>query len=740
MVLGPSSYSAPLFDLTHLFTVIYPSSGGSYQEMYGTALSRSGTEYIGSFACYGFGSAAATINQSYDIYWAKNAGVSVPMDLSNTNTYPKVCRAADYLINMWVAGGFPFMIGDASGGPHSSLFSGQANALAVLGAAGNQLTLAQVWQMWRDPRYAWLLKNLWSSNSADIVAAAATVNPIVTNTSRVVPDWGAVIEANSAETNLLNKTATTIRLGVGEGHVHNDYLDLNLFGFGVPLAVDLACRDKGSDWSLPSASAALVHNHAMAGSTLNPGHSASQTGEPWLKAFAPPLVRSCYNDGNGSQLDRHTFVMQVGTSNVFYVFDNQWLSGGTYHTWCFHGCESSNLAVNVSMSPLMSELTKTTAPGSQYVGPGTNVLQAVWTMTRGTQSFSNNIDGGSFTTVACEPTALGTNYNAALPPVQVRATLLGRANDAVLQGNPYSAVYQYCFPFLWSQTSNETVSIYPAVYDWYRGTPLVSNIVLLATNPVRVQVIAGTQTDTYESATNYFLGVSRDTSGVRYVKLNGYDVASLPDLTVNPAPDYASTITAIDYGARTLTTSSPLPANPLVTVGNSGRLVSLQLYGSGTTFSFNDDLLVAEGRITSLHVASPSTIAITLDQGLLFDGYGNRHSANMVLSTEDGSWHFRNNTVIASPVNTPLTTDVFTDANGDGLIDAKLYEIGEGDVVALPVDITIQRSGSGWSVQTNVPVSGSINNSPFNLSASGAGQFVGGAPSAPTLLGGVPGP
>jgi hypothetical protein len=727
---GPSPYTASLFDLTHLYSVIYPSSGGTYQEMYGVALSRSGTEYIGSFMVYALGSANSTINQSYMIYWAKIAGIPVPMDLSDTNAYPKVAKATDYLINMWVAGGFPFMIGDASGGPHSSLFGGQANAMSVLGASAQLQTLGQVWEMCQDRRYAWLLHTLWNSNNTDILAAAATIgNPILTNESRVVPDWGAVVEMTPTETNLLDKTAATIRLGVGSGHVHSDYLDLNLFAMGMPLSVNLACRNDSGDWSLPSAAWALVANHALAHTTLDASAAGTQTGEPWLKAFAPPLVRGGYNNGQGTQLDRQSFLMQIGSTNQYYAFDVQWLTGGTYHTWAFHGCESSNLLLNVPMSSgggyqwLDDDL-----PGTQLMGSGTNTLQAIWTMTRAAQTFDYSANGGgTLTTVACEPTVLGANYNPTLPPVQVRATLLGRSNDVVLQGNAYSATYQYCFPFLWSQTSNETTSVYPAVYDWYRGTPTVSNVVLLSTNPISVQVTAGEQIDTYECATNYFLVVSRDTNGIRYVQLNGYASVALSDIELIPAPDYAPTVTSIDYAARTLTTSAPLPQNPIVNVGNSGRQVSLQLFGSGTSFTFNDDLLVLEGLIDSLHVTSANTIAITLDQSLLFDGYGNRHSTNMVLTTEDGLWHFRNNTVIESPANTALSTDVFTDANGDGLIDAKMYEFGEGDTASVPVNIIIQRVPGGYTVNNNVAFTGfikSTNSATFSLAPSIGWQTV----------------
>jgi hypothetical protein len=348
------------------------------------------------------------------------------------------------------------------------------------------------------------------------------------------------------------------------------------------------------------------------------------------------------------------------------------------------------------------------------------VLQATWTMTRTNVNYDYSFNGGgTIQTVAGEPSILGTNYNPALPPVKVRATLLGRGSDTVFQGNPYSAMYGYCFPFLWVQETNEVQSVYPAVYEWYRGTPTISNAVIVNTDPLQAQVTtASGQVDTYTFTTNYCLAVSRDTNGIRWVKLSGFAQVSLPDLTLNPGPNYDVSITDINYSNRTLTTSSPLPDDPGVMAGNSGRRVWLALQGSGTHFTWQDDLLVQEGRITSLHVTGSNSIAITSDQPLLFDGYGNRNSSAMTVATEDGQWHFRNNQVIKSPAGVPLTSDAFADANGDGVIDMKTYEIGIGDHLSVPAEITVERSPSGWHVQSNVSLHAVVEGTTFDLVAS----------------------
>src|SRR6185503_10351987 len=103
---------------------------------------------------------------------------------------------------------------------------------------------------------------------------------------------------------------------------------------------------------------------------------------------------------------------------------------------------------------------------------------------------------------------LGRSYDSNLPPVHVRATLLGHGGEQVLQGNPYSQSYSYCFPFLWVQKqAGEGESVYPAIYEWYRGeTPVVAKAELVG-NAVRVTTTTG-QIDTFVATRTSFTAVS----------------------------------------------------------------------------------------------------------------------------------------------------------------------------------------------------------------------------------------
>jgi hypothetical protein len=735
-LLGPDPLTHDLFDLTHEITNIYPSNGGTYQELYANALSRSGVYYIASFMVYAFGDAQNTVHRAYLQKKAHDAGIPLKMNLSDIVHYRKVKGAGDFLLNMWVAGGFPFMVGDASGGTHSGLE-------AVRRLTMSSQAIKESFELFKDARFAWILKNYLGDTTPSVVQAAqGAKDPILHAESRVVPDYGAIVETGEAETDVTKKTAMTLRLGIGQGHAHHDYLDLNLFGMGLPLAVDLACRNEGTNWSRPSAGWSFLHNHALAHDSVDPNGAGNQSGEPWLRSFSPPLVQGSYVDDLGTtRLDRDASLIQVGTTGTYYGVDIQRITGKAYHTWAFHGAESNSLSLNVPMTAQSVRWIDRTLEGTQYTGTATDKLQATWTMTRTGSSYPFTFNGGgTIQTVGAEPTALGDKYNASLPPVNVRATLLGQSGASVLQGNPYSKSYAYAFPFLWVQKPASGTSVFPALYEWYRGASSVINSAqVVSWSPLTINVILQNgQNDVIESRDDGGLSiVSKDAQGVLWSKFVGVTNSSLNGVSVTMAPNYQATITDINYWERTLTTSAPLPRDPYIIAGNNGRKIYLQLTGVGTSFTWDDDLIIQEGAITDLRVLTPNTISLTSNQSVLFAGAGNRKKESFTTTNEDGTWHFRNNVVIKHPAGVDLSTAVFTDANNDGFINVKTYEIGIGDSVTVPVETTIRRNGPGFDIKTNVNGSGDIGSWHYTINAGSSWQSPSGyirSPRGPTNL------
>ena len=711
-VLGPGPLTADLFDLTKQFAYLHPFRG-TFQEGYATGLSRSGTYYTGSFLTYALGSAKEHIAKAYSMLLLKGAGVPPKMDISDVNRYPKIAAASSFILDMWVAGGFPFMVGDASGGPHTEPIAYQR---LDLGSERKAFSVAG------DPRHAWVLRDKLASKDADVLKAAeGQRDPILHNTSRVVPDFGAILELNPEEADLTKKTGVTLRLGIGQGHAHADFLDVNFFAMGLPMSVDLACRNEGTQtWSRPGANWSFLHNHAVAHDTDDPRLTPGQEGEPWLRAFAPPLMRGSYVSGRGdTHLERDLILMEIGDTGTFYAFDVQRLSGGKTHTWCFHGCESHDLALNVPMEPKTVRWIDRTLEGTHKVGASADTLQATWTMTREARDVKHSFqNGGIVKTVACEPVVLGKAYDPKLPPARMRATLLGHGGEQVMQGNPYSQSYAYCFPFLWVQGPAKETSVYPAVYEWYRGdATVVAKAELLTTTPLTARVTtASGQVDEYTSTPEGFSAVSRDAKGLRWAKFNGLARFDSAGLSFEAATaQYETPILSMDHNSRTLRTQDKLPANPGVCIGSPDRWSRLELKGQGTEFTWKDDLLIGGGTIQSIKVTGPDSVDVKTNQGVLFDTAGNRKAAGLTSTNEDGTWHFRGGKVVLKPQGATLTDQVFTDANGDGFVMLKTYEAGIGNRILLPADITVRRAAPGWEIRTNVQMRGKIGATAFAL-------------------------
>lgn len=704
-VLGPGPLTADLFDLTQQFTSLHPYQG-PYREGYATGLSRSGSYYTASFLSYALGSAKATISKAYSMLLLKRAGATPPFDLSDVERYPKVRGASDFILDMWVAGGFPFMVGDASGGPHTG---------PVAYSRMDQPTEEKAFALTGDPRHAWILKQRYkSTDPAVLKAAEGARDPILHNVSRVVPDFGVLLEMTPDEADLTRKTGATFRLGIGSGHAHSDFLDVNFFALGLPVSVDLACRNEGTQtWSRPGASWSFLHNHAVAHDTDDPAKVPGQEGEPWLRAFAPPLLRGSYLDKKEyTRLDRDLLLMQVGDTNAFYAFDAQRLRGGALHTWCFHGCESDALDLNVPMTPNTVRWVDRTLDGTHRTGQSVEYLQATWTMTREARDYAHKFNGGGVVkTVACEPAVLGGRYDAKLPPVRMRATLLGHPGESVMQGNPYSQNYAYCFPFLWVQHKAEGESVYPALYEWYRGdAPVIASARLVSRDPLTVEVVtASGQTDTYTSTAEGFAAVSRDAKGIRWAKVNGMAAFQTRDLSLAaPNARWAARIVDIDYARRALRLDAPLPPLTGALIGNDGRRTWIALKGEGREFTWKDDLLIHRARIADAGIAGPDAVDLKLSAPMLFADVGNRKFSGITVVTEDGQWHFRAGRVVRRPDGAQLTDKVFASPTEPGLGWAQCYEIGIGDTLEVPVDITLRRTEGGYEVQTNAPLTGTI--------------------------------
>ena len=440
--------------------------------------------------------------------------------------------------------------------------------------------------------------------------------------------------------------------------------------------------------------------------------------------------------------------MEVEGFDTPYVFDIQRLRGGCTHVWSFHGAESNEVTLNIPESPAehVQELGRTLA-STRFAGIATAKLEATWIMSRDVRTYKYTepeVDehvpdqDGLLTQKATEKEILGNEYKADLPTARIKATLLGHDGEQVYRGNFYSDPYGYSFPFLRVKSPAKPESIYPAVYQMYRccltedisDIPLLSNIELVSTSPIKVNITANTgQIDVFTSSGETITAVSRDVTGkVRYAKLNAGTNLTDSGIFITALKDkYKTPIRDIDYNSRTLTVVSPLPANPKALIGNSGRKIYLELKGEhGTVFTFDDDLIVNEARIKTDEEDYPlvdivnDSVAVSIAEdsktSVQFVGVGNRKQAGFTQTNETGTLYFRDAKIVKQPLSA-VTNNVFTDANNDGFINVKTYEIGIGDIVEVISDVTIRRTTGSYEAKTNVDIEGNVEGQTFKLCA-----------------------
>ena len=288
---GIGPYTFRLFDLTKAFETFNPGEEGRYQELYAYALTRNGHRNIGTFFDYAFGNAVNELKRAGIINKYKKFGCNPLMDISNVHKYPKIKASGNFLFEMFTVGGYPVIAGDAGGSTHPGK---RYMAKTRWAEPPNKPAFQAMFDIMNDPRAKWVLNNLFQTSSPeidpeiDVAVQGVEDDPSLHQYSRVVPGSGfAVIEKGSETTDKTKKMSAILKLGYGPGHGHEDYLDLNLYGLGLPMAVDLGVRNEGSLWTSPSAENVFAHNHAH-------NDSVNHKGEPWLKSFGEDIMRGAF--------------------------------------------------------------------------------------------------------------------------------------------------------------------------------------------------------------------------------------------------------------------------------------------------------------------------------------------------------------------------------------------------------------------------------------------------------------
>ncbi|MBI4026864.1 MAG: hypothetical protein HY360_17905, partial [Verrucomicrobia bacterium] len=355
-VIDDRSLSDPWMNWLFTRAFVYPLPLSGLQDILTTGYDREGCKYIASAAyaqveaaCY----TAAYLNEYL------RAGGDSMYDLSNPERYPKPLDSCHWQYRITVAGHDRLRIGDVCGPDKMPGHHNLEDRLSDKSRLG--------WQWSKDPVFAFFLKHCnkranetdeeW--NAIEKAASAVKRAPFLDLKSRVNANWAGILETGLQHDDFRFRRAAYLRIGQGWGHQHNDSLDLQVVAHGIPMTVDGGQRP---GYSIPPDRNTRLHNLLEVDCFENMfGHSwvnalSDASGARYTRAtLMPPkgleqvrhysrqMALLDVDEGEGSKplLPAATLkdvaLDPVSKTANSYVFDVVRVSGGTLHTYCFHG-------------------------------------------------------------------------------------------------------------------------------------------------------------------------------------------------------------------------------------------------------------------------------------------------------------------------------------------------------------------------------------------------------------------
>ena len=684
----------PWVDWLFHYVWTYPNKPMGVDEAAVNSVGRDGTEKLGSTS-YAFSSFLNPLLETLSRY--KQAGGVVPVDLTDPEQFPKARFGQRFRSDMMVAGGYTFLIGDV-GGPDAPRLKGQP-------------------------------------------ALQKNPDKIPNNPSRVLSDWGGILETGREFSDFHQRRAIGVRVGAGYGHQHNDPLDLQIWAQGVPMCGDGGGRaDPG--YGYPPTGWLGNHNTVVA---------KAASGHRWVSSFAP-LDGAQYLMArvlNTNLYARQVVLVDVDATNS-YVVDVFRVDGDDRPAYAFHGMPADQFEVNVANKqkgtfPEKFPLTEDT----KWSGTAPSPLVATWRMRRDPEKIALQLPTGVPGEVGfpgAERKAMGPDFDEKSSRKFIRLHLLGHAGGEAygaravcLNGEPYTNENLYLKP---KRATGKT--IFPAVFEPYAGAPFIQSVRLLTKEetlgdslaPVALEVtlVNGRRDIIYlaprEAGTTVISGVgtfqgeyalvSYDGQGVRQATLAGgtkLDAEGINIATVTPA--YTGTIKSIDYRTRTAEFSNPLPpaaANAVIETGSEGRPTSYaltQVNGTKVTFLQGMDFAMSRvDQITHDTLQQPGVVSQAvnwrLDPKPPVDQPVLRTALNVIPGmtvTDDRcetSWKWapeatKTNLVLAGAAAPQAVLKA-----GDAVW---VWEIGPGDAYRLPVQVNVVRQDNGqYKTTANAPV------------------------------------
>jgi hypothetical protein len=270
---------------------------------------------------------------------------------------------------------------------------------------------------------------------------------------------------------------------------------------------------------------------------------------------------------------------------------------------------------------------------------------------------------------------------------------------------------------------------YPALYDTYAGTPLVTSSSALpiesnesdAFRAVALKVSTAQQTDLlFSDRRNLLRNVGsgllqvqgrfahfseRSDGSFRLLHLVGGTQLSKGQIKILPAQaKYSATITSVDYQNLTATLQPRLPAALILGAQlhifndkhhASYRVAAVKDTATGSELTFTNPADVGELNVESLNGST-----ITSNDDYALSAHANR-SAGLTAENESRTKRWRIDKTGNSGNNsnpqfllsgTSVSMSDFTDTDGDGRKTVRVYDFGPGDTVELLTSVRLEKS------------------------------------------------
>lgn len=576
-------------------TFVYPLKPAGIQDLMISGCDRSGPEYIGS-TFYAQGEGASRVASSLDKFRKRNI-LPEKYDLTRTDLYPKPLAHCYWRLSNVVAGREFLRIGDVCG-PDKRPGHTLRN-IAQTARLG--------WEWSHDSRFAWVLRyagkrgEFTEEEWAEIERSARSFSraPWLENRSRQVYNWAGVLESGLQHDDPRFRRAVYLRTGLGIGHHHNDSLDLQIVAHGLPMTIDGGQRP---GYSSPGDRTTRTHNTVEVNESNHYLQSwvaviTDAEGARYLKAKAEP-PESCkvferqvalidVDEGKGSQklppekaFPDALLPKGIATANS-YVFDVFRVSGGSVHTYCFHGPITDELKVNslnrTHISPPEKSEEPTPeqtylrmfgrTPESWFAGDAPDVLEATW-------RYSRKKGYGS------EQFMAGPNFDPNSPRKYTRLMLFDTRGMRVLEAQTLThrgpfAGRHYRLTHIFAQRRGEELeSTFHAIIEPYAGEPFIAHAQSIRipnneTDALRAVAVKVRTRNGHEDicfadgrpekvrtvgelkVSAEFAFYSKDTRGLRLASLTGGMLLETPELILKPSSaQFNGKVISVNYLKR----------------------------------------------------------------------------------------------------------------------------------------------------------------------------------------------